>query len=301
MNGTAANFFNGNTQIGSATPTAGTEKLQVTGTASISSTLLLGGALNGKSATLTPTSNASSSVVALNSQPSTSSHYVSNRVGNAYLFGTGTTGELYLGANTDGFTATITGASSYMGQNNGAFTWLSAPSVSAGAAPTFTQYMGLSAAGVLTLNAAPTTSAGTYDILTRNTSTGVVEKVASSGLPTSGTYSPTLTNGANVTASSSLSCHYIRVGNIVTVTGSVQVQPTVGVSTATIIDLSLPVASNFTASGHLSGQSNGNGTTYALSGVITADITNDTAQLEFPAIGTGSQFQIWFNFTYTVI
>ena len=35
----------------------------------------------------------------------------------------------------------------------------------------------------LTLNNAPTTSAGSYDILTRNSSTGVVEKVASSVLP----------------------------------------------------------------------------------------------------------------------
>lgn len=35
--------------------------------------------------------------------------------------------------------------------------------------------------GVITINTAPTTSAGTYDILTRNTSTGAVEKVTSSG------------------------------------------------------------------------------------------------------------------------
>lgn len=45
MDGTAANYFNGNVQIGSTTPTAGAEKLQVTGTASISSTLLVGGAV----------------------------------------------------------------------------------------------------------------------------------------------------------------------------------------------------------------------------------------------------------------
>jgi fibronectin-binding autotransporter adhesin len=68
----------GNVQIGSSTPTAGAEKLQVTGAASISSTLLLGGAL--------------------------------------------------------------------------------------------------------TLSTTPTTSAGTYDFLTRNTSTGVVEKVASASI-----------------------------------------------------------------------------------------------------------------------
>jgi hypothetical protein len=48
-NGTALNYFNGNVQIGSTTATAGAEKLQVTGTASISSTLLVGGALTGSS------------------------------------------------------------------------------------------------------------------------------------------------------------------------------------------------------------------------------------------------------------
>ena len=58
----------------------------------------------------------------------------------------------------------------------------------------------------LTLSTAPTTSAGTYDILTRNTSTGVVEKVASSTIATiasptfTGTPSaPTATVGTNTT------------------------------------------------------------------------------------------------------
>lgn len=41
-NGTANNYFNGNVQIGSATPTAGAEKLQVTGTASVSGALSIG-------------------------------------------------------------------------------------------------------------------------------------------------------------------------------------------------------------------------------------------------------------------
>jgi len=43
-----------------------------------------------------------------------------------------------------------------------------------------TNRFAISAAGALTLGVVPTTSAGTYDILTRNTSTGVIEKIASS-------------------------------------------------------------------------------------------------------------------------
>lgn len=42
MDGTANNYFAGNVQIGSATPTAGAEKLQVTGTASVSGALSIG-------------------------------------------------------------------------------------------------------------------------------------------------------------------------------------------------------------------------------------------------------------------
>ncbi len=39
--------------------------------------------------------------------------------------------------------------------------------------------LNISNAGILTVTSTPTTSAGTYDILTRNTSTGVIEKIAS--------------------------------------------------------------------------------------------------------------------------
>jgi hypothetical protein len=64
----------------------------------------------------------------------------------------------------------------------------------------------LQVTGSVGLNTAPTTSAGGYDILTRNTSTGKVEKVASSGVastisPTfTGTpTAPTATEGTNTT------------------------------------------------------------------------------------------------------
>jgi hypothetical protein len=42
MNGTAASFLNGNLQIGSSTPLAGAEKLQVTGTARVTGALAIG-------------------------------------------------------------------------------------------------------------------------------------------------------------------------------------------------------------------------------------------------------------------
>jgi hypothetical protein len=42
---------------------------------------------------------------------------------------------------------------------------------------------GISTSGTLTLTTAPTTSAGTYDLITRNTSTGAIEKIASNTVP----------------------------------------------------------------------------------------------------------------------
>ncbi len=67
---------------------------------------------------------------------------------------------------------------------------------------------GITTTGVVTLSTPPTTSAGTYDILTRNTSSGIIEKVASNTFLTtitgiaaggdlSGTYAnPTVLNSA---------------------------------------------------------------------------------------------------------
>lgn len=56
----------------------------------------------------------------------------------------------------------------------------------------------IASTGLLSTAIAPTTSAGTYDILTRNTVTGVVEKIPSSTLASSGVYAPAATNIVNM-------------------------------------------------------------------------------------------------------
>lgn len=61
----------------------------------------------------------------------------------------------------------------------------------------------------------------------------------------SGTYTPTLSNTTNVAASTARLCTYSRVGNMVTVTGQFDIDPTLAV-TATVLGISLPIASNFT-------------------------------------------------------
>lgn len=90
------------------------------------------------------------------------------------------------------------------------------------------------------ISTTPTTSAGTYDILTRNISTGVVEKILSTSLPTSGTYTPTLTNTGNTSGLSLQSATYTRVGNIVTAVVNFSLTAT-AVNVDSSISITLPI------------------------------------------------------------
>jgi fibronectin-binding autotransporter adhesin len=87
-----------------------------------------------------------------------------------------TSGELVLGAVAAGLRATSTNALTFQNGVTGDIQFFSASNklTSSGA---------LTLAGNLTLTSAPTTSAGAYDLITRNTSTGVFEKIASNTLP----------------------------------------------------------------------------------------------------------------------
>ncbi|MBP1222668.1 hypothetical protein [Flavobacterium sp. 1355] len=93
----------------------------------------------------------------------------------------------------------------------------------------------------LSLTTAPATSAATYDVLTRNTSTGVTEKIPSSRLAASGTYTPTITGIANYTSYTFVSATYTIVGESVTVLIDLTVKPTAA-NLLTEFSISLPVA-----------------------------------------------------------
>lgn len=143
----------------------------------------------------------------------------------------------------------------------------------------------------------PITSVGSYDILTRNTSTGLVEKIASS-TTSSGTYTPTLTNGANVASSTTTISHYVRIGNQVTVYGQINVFPTSAASVATVLNISLPVASNFTTITDSQGVVATYNPSTAISVRLEADDTNDSAILQFTATSGNPRFD--YSFIYTV-
>ncbi len=79
--------------------------------------------------------------------------------------------------------------------------------------------------------------------------------VDSAGVTTiidAGLYTPTLTNGSNVAASAASEVQWMRIGNVVIVGGTLTMDPT-SAATNTLLGISLPIASNFTAVNQLGG------------------------------------------------
>lgn len=114
----------------------------------------------------------------------------------------------------------------------------------------------------------------------------------------SGTYTPTLTNSTNVAASTAFVCRYFRIGDIVTVSGQVNIDPTNAAATVTLLGISLPIASNLANTEQLSGTSGC--PNIAQSGAVYADTTNDRAILSFPAANNSNAAHA-FVFTYQVL
>jgi hypothetical protein len=139
---------------------------------------------------------------------------------------------------------------------------------------------------------APTAAAGTNN--TQIATTAYVDKFNLA----SGTYTPTLTNELNVSgASNDGNAQYTRVGNIVTVYGSVSfTQSSTGNS---LIGISLPIASNFSAVT----QAHGMGISFktvSTNGVVSSDVTNDRATLSFVANSADTQ-TFRYSFSYSVL
>ncbi len=115
----------------------------------------------------------------------------------------------------------------------------------------------------------------------------------------SSTYNPTLTNVANVAASTPFACQYVRVGNFVTVTGKVTIDPTAG-ATLTQLGISLPVASNFANAEECGGVAAAPAVA-GYSAAIVADPANNRAELQFTTGADVASRDWWFSFGYQVI
>lgn len=116
------------------------------------------------------------------------------------------------------------------------------------------------------------------------------------------TYTPTITGIANAAATSPTAFQYVRVGNVVTVSGGMTIDPT-SASTSTRIGISLPIASNFAIPGNLAGYGSSmlSATVPGPGGPIFGDATNDRAEYCFTSDGTAANISHYFHFTYLVI
>lgn len=116
-----------------------------------------------------------------------------------------------------------------------------------------------------------------------------------------GTYTPVITNGTNITANTSAVCMYSRVGTIITVTGRILATATSAANTASTLELSLPIASDFTATSNARGimSRSANSGTAGSPGSIEGSIANNTAVLSWNNSQSGND-GISFSFQYEV-
>lgn len=125
----------------------------------------------------------------------------------------------------------------------------------------------------------------------RDTSNGLVRyrksgvwSILGEPVTVSGTWTPTLNNTTNISASVSNICQYMRIGNVITLSGYVQVDP---INTGSVqLEVSVPVSVDFTNfsqaagfartdNGDIAGIAQANATTDGLSLIMTATTTNN--------------------------
>jgi len=114
----------------------------------------------------------------------------------------------------------------------------------------------------------------------------------------SGTYTPTLTNILNISASTAYVCQYMQIGNVVTVSGKFDVDPT-SASSLVRLGISLPASTNFTAD-HQAGGTATNVTVLGYTGPIFADATNDRLEFAIDIGTTDTNLSYYFTVTYLI-
>lgn len=116
----------------------------------------------------------------------------------------------------------------------------------------------------------------------------------------SGTYTPTVTAVTNVDSVSAAVVRWMRVGNCVTVFGSVTVDPTAA-STLTIFRMSLPIASNLTVNADCAGTATATNSGQTGAWVIQGEPVNDVALFSTSLVPSASSHGLSFIFGYQVI
>lgn len=139
--------------------------------------------------------------------------------------------------------------------------------------------------------------APTFGAVVLTTDVSGVLSIANGGC-LAGVYTPTLTNVANLAASTAYQCQYMRAGSVVTVSGKVDVDPNLA-ATSTQLGISLPIASAIAAAEDCAGVAFASGIA-AQGAAILGDAANGRAQMQWVS-GDITNQPMYFIFSYRVI
>jgi hypothetical protein len=137
------------------------------------------------------------------------------------------------------------------------------------------------------------TTQSSTDNTTKVATTAFVQSIVASGI-----YTPTITNGANVTSNSSAQAHYVKSGSEVSVDGSVTITPTLA-TTSTDFQISIPIGTNTFSNGIQGTGLGGTKFTDPVKPWIISTVSATTVTVTFTPAGTGGQV-IYFHFVYTI-
>jgi len=119
----------------------------------------------------------------------------------------------------------------------------------------------------------------------------------------SGTYSPTISGESNVTSVSASTAQYMRVGNVVTVSGRITATPS-NTTGAFLFYMTIPVASSFASEAQAGGvASKGNDQTPATAcvGAISAEGSGTKVLMTFSPSPTSTSGIFFYSFTYQIL
>jgi hypothetical protein len=114
----------------------------------------------------------------------------------------------------------------------------------------------------------------------------------------SGSYTPTLTAAANIDAATPQTAQYLRVGNTVTVSGIITIDPTTA-NTLTALDMTIPIASAFSVIADCGGTAVTPDDVVLQAAALYANPGNGQVRLQFkPSLNT--LFGLVYHYTYQV-
>lgn len=128
--------------------------------------------------------------------------------------------------------------------------------------------------------------------------TGTVTGTANQFIASGTLFTPTGFTGINVTALTPRTCQWIRVGNVVTVSGACNITTTAAATSR--FSLSIPIASNLANTFELCGSFGALVAVADTMFTVSGDTTNDRAFFEFVS-GGGVSREVFYTYTYVVL